>query len=158
MNYNGMGSDPNTRFMLAGCSAGGRGVMAALDAVADMLPSSIQFSGMIDAAAWVDVPPPSWEAGLLSLQQMTADVAGFSQPPLGSCAQVYQGADSWKCLWSSYRMPLIKTPYFINAAQFDAFQVLLQGPNPPTLNLNRALDARLNPWPPQRVTDDVRSG
>ena len=65
---------------------------------------------MIDAAAWVDVPPPPWETGLLSLQEMTQEVAAFSQPPLGSCEQQYQGADAWKCLWSSYRMPLIKTP------------------------------------------------
>ena len=122
MQHNGMGSEDGANFMLAGCSAGGRGVMAAVDTVAAMLPSTIKYRGMIDAAAWVDIPPPPWENGLLSLQEMTQDVYAFSNPPLGNCASVYTGGDAWKCLWASYRMPLIQTPIFINAAQFDAFQ------------------------------------
>ena len=123
--FNGMGSTPGAQFLLAGCSAGGRGVMGSLEAVAQQLEGSgIEIKGMIDAAAWVDIPPPPWEAGLMSLQTMTAQVYAFSAPPIPpSCAAKYPG-EEWKCIWSSYRLPLITVPYFLNAAQFDAFQLM----------------------------------
>jgi hypothetical protein len=27
-------------------------------------------------------------------------------------------------MWPSYRLPFLKTQYFLNAAQFDAFQIM----------------------------------
>lgn len=99
MSYNGMGSQPNAKFLLQGCSAGGRGVMGSLDSVAAMLPQDIEFSGMIDAAAWVDIEPPPWIPGLQSLQSMTQEVYAFSNPPIpASCANMYPG-EEWKCIW-----------------------------------------------------------
>lgn len=99
MQYNGMGSEPNTKFLLAGCSAGGRGVMGNIDTVAAMLPNNIQFTGFIDAAAWVDIDPPPWIPGLQSLQSMTQEVYAFSNPPIPQqCAQMYAG-EEWKCIW-----------------------------------------------------------
>ena len=62
---------------------------------------------------------------MLTLQQMTQDLYGFTSPLIQSdCAAKYQGADAWMCLWPSYRLPFIQTQYFLNAAQFDAFQIM----------------------------------
>ena len=48
---------------------------------------------------------------------------GFIQPAFpNSCTSKY-GGDSWKCLWGSYRMPLIETPYFANIVQLDDFMI-----------------------------------
>lgn len=61
VSYNGMGSAPGeTRMLFAGCSAGGRGVLTNLDAVAHTLRKiapSVRVQGFLDAAAWVDVEP-----------------------------------------------------------------------------------------------------
>ena len=57
---------------------------------------------------------------MLTLQQMTQDLYGFTSPPIpADCAAQYQGADAWMCLWPSNRLPYVQTPYFLNAAQFD---------------------------------------
>ena len=49
----------------------------------------------------------------------------FVEAPIpADCAQAYAGGDEWKCLWPSYRLPYVSTPYFLNAAQFDAFQIM----------------------------------
>lgn len=110
------------RLLLAGCSSGGQGVMANLDAVAALMPAAVDFKGFVDAAAWADVQPP--DANLVSLQDMTQDIAAFAQPPIPEeCAKAYSGQE-WKCLWGQYRMPFIKTPFYLNEAQFDSFEIM----------------------------------
>jgi len=122
--HNGLGSSGGPeRLLFAGCSAGGRGVLTNLDAVTAAVPANVQVLGLLDAAAWVDVQPII--PGELSLQTMTQDLYGFTQPPIPpACAAQYSGAEAWKCLWPSYRLPYLATPYFLNAAQFDAFQIM----------------------------------
>ena len=124
MAHNGLGaSGAPERLLCAGCSAGGRGVLSNLDNVAAMVPPNVQVMGLLDAAAWVDVQPII--PGMLTLQQMTVDLYGFTTPPVpADCAAQYTGSDAWKCVWPSYRLPFIQTPYFLNAAQFDAFQIM----------------------------------
>jgi len=62
---------------------------------------------------------------MLSLQDMTQDLFAFTKPVIpAACAAVYTGSEAWKCLWPSYRLPFVTTPYFLNAAQFDAFQIM----------------------------------
>jgi len=122
--YNGLGASGGPeRLLFAGCSAGGRGVLTNLDAVAAAVPSNVKVQGLLDAAAWVDVQPIIPD--MLTLQQMTEDLYGFTAPPIpAECAAQYTGADAWRCLWPSYRLPYVKTQYFLNAAQFDAFQIM----------------------------------
>ena len=61
----------------------------------------------------------------LSLQMMTMDLFAFTQPDIpAECAAQYSGSEGWRCLWPSYRLPFVFTPYFLNAAQFDAFQIM----------------------------------
>ena len=118
----GLGKQSGAQVLFGGCSAGGRGVLAALDGVAGQMPAGVTVKGLIDAAAWVDIAPP--DANLVSLQEMTQDITSFASPPIPvNCANDYQG-EEWKCLWGSYRLPYLATPYFLNAAQFDAFQIM----------------------------------
>ena len=119
--YNGLGaSGGQERLLFGGCSAGGRGALTNLDTVAAAVPSNVQVQGLLDAAAWVDVEPIV--PNMLSLQMMTQDLYGFTSPPVPSdCAAQYSGSEAWKCVWPSYRLPFVRTPYFLNAAQFGAY-------------------------------------
>ena len=122
--HNGLGaSGGQERLLFAGCSAGGRGVLTNLDAIAALAPPNVQVQGLLDAAAWVDVQPII--PGMLSLQEMTQDLFAFTQPPIhAGCAAQYAGADAWKCVWPSYLLPFLTTSYFMTASQFDAFQIM----------------------------------
>jgi hypothetical protein len=119
----GLGSSGEQENLLfGGCSAGGRGVLTNLDAFAAAAPANVRVRGLLDAAAWVDVQPII--PNMLSLQMMTEDMYNFVQAPIpGDCAAQYAGSE-WRCLWPSYRLPYVTTPYFLNAAQFDAFQIM----------------------------------
>jgi hypothetical protein len=115
--HNGLGASGGPeRLLFAGCSAGGRGVLSNLDAVAEIAPANVQVQGLLDAAAWVDIQPII--PGMLTLQQMTQDLFAFTTPPIpAACAAQYTGADAWMCVWPSYRLQFIQTNYFLNAAQ-----------------------------------------
>ena len=41
-----------------------------------------------------------------------------------ACAAAYSGTEAWKCLYGEYRLPFVTTPFFLNSAQFDSFQML----------------------------------
>ena len=50
--HNGLGSSGGPeRLLFAGCSAGGRGVLSNLDAVAAAVPSNVQVQGLVRARA-----------------------------------------------------------------------------------------------------------
>ena len=62
---------------------------------------------------------------MMTLQDMTVNLYGFTTPPVpAACAAQFTGQDAWKCMWPSYRLPYVTTNYFLNAAQFDAFQIM----------------------------------
>ena len=112
-----MSAQPNARLLLGGCSSGGNGAMFNLDLIAPKLPANVQLMGMLDGASWVDVTPI--EQGAPTLQQQTQLIFATVQPPLPQyCSQNFAG-EMWKCIWPSYRLPLITTPFFLNAFQFD---------------------------------------
>ena len=70
-----------------------------------------------------DVAP--LQASITSLQQQTQSIFGLinASGRLGQgCAQTYQG-EEWKCLFGEYRLPTLQTPYLLNAAQDDKFQL-----------------------------------
>ena len=121
---NGLGSSGGPeRLLFAGCSAGGRGVLTNLDAVAAQVPSNVRVQGLLDAAAWVDVQPII--PGMLTLQEMTQDLYTFTSPPVpADCAAKYSGSNAWMCVWPSYRLPFVVTDYFMTAAQFDVRAVM----------------------------------
>jgi hypothetical protein len=124
----GLGSSGvKENLLLGGCSAGGRGVLTNLDYFAEAAPPNVEVKGLLDAAGWVNVQPTIPD--MLTLQQMTQQIYGFATPHVPiACAAANPGSE-WLCLWPSVRLPYIATPYFLNAAQFDAFQIMYDSNN-----------------------------
>jgi hypothetical protein len=118
------------RLLLSGCSAGARGAMMNLDYVDDMLSAagvpfgSVQVQGLLDSPLWVNVEPST--PHILPLANETRAVFALvnATARLGpGCAALYPYEEQWKCLFGQYRMPLLQTPYLLNAAQDDKFQL-----------------------------------
>ena len=127
----GLGSTAQVLF--GGCSAGARGALFNLDYVAQYLPAGATVKGLLDSALWLDLSPP--DTAEVTLQTQTQGVFALVNPAAripAACAAAYPGAEGWKCLYGVYRLPYVTTDYFINAAQFDSFQMLYDlGGNPP---------------------------
>ena len=123
-NY-GFGATPGQRLLFGGCSAGAIGAMNTIDAVTVQAAAlGVSTVGFLDGAALVDIDPAGWpwSASLIPLQTLVSWLVGMIEPAFPTaCALMYPGVESWKCLWSSYRLPLVTTPYFTNAVQFDDF-------------------------------------
>lgn len=112
-----MGSSPGHVLLFGGCSAGAIGAMNNLDAVAMQAAGyGVTTYGFLDAAALVDIDPAGWpwSRDLIPLQTLMSWLVGLLQPsfPPACTAAGYVGILAWKCLWSSYRMPLLTTPFF----------------------------------------------
>lgn len=89
------------------------------------LPPQVQ--GLLDAAALLDINPAgngwAWSNELIPLQTNTASLIAFDNPQFpSSCTAQYSGSEAWKCIWGSYRLPMVQTPYFMTASQFDSFE------------------------------------
>jgi hypothetical protein len=92
-----------------------------VDAVAAQVPPTVTVQGLLDAAALLDIQPTGWEwsSQLTPLQSLIADVAATINPVFPpACAASFPG-EAWKCLIGQYRMPMLTTPFFMNAPQFD---------------------------------------
>jgi|APGre2960657444_1045066.scaffolds.fasta_scaffold01090_5 hypothetical protein len=128
----GMGATPGQRLLFGGCSAGAIGAMSNLDSVAAKVPAGLQVQGFLDAAALVDIYPTGWDwsPDLIPLQTLVAELVSVISPLFpAACTAQYNGDNAWKCLWSSYRLPLVQTPYFANAVQFDDFEIQFETDN-----------------------------
>ncbi len=138
----GLGSTPGQRLLFAGCSAGSRGAMFTIDYVPGMLrdlgvpEGYVQLQGLFDSPMWVDVDPITGVNGpIVPLQEQTQAILALVNATgrLGpTCMAAFQPADWWKCLYGQYRLPFVQTPYALNAAQFDKFQLPYnEGGDPP---------------------------
>ena len=131
----GMGATPGQRLLFGGCSAGAIGAMNVLDAVAAQAATyGVSTSGFLDAAALVDIYPAAWpwSRDLIPLQTLVSWLVALVQPTFpAACTALYPagGTTAWKCLWSSYRLPLLTTPFFTNAVQFDDFLIQYSSDN-----------------------------
>lgn len=106
----------------SGGSAGGRGAMVLLDEVAEKLPD-VKVVGYLDSNYYIDVP--SYNPDFGGFQPQHEDVLqnfNASSVLSDACVAAYNG-ELWKCLFGQFRMPLIKTPYLLVAAQFDGWQL-----------------------------------
>jgi hypothetical protein len=126
------GLDGSANVLFGGCSAGARGAMFNLDYVSDMLPAGATVKGLLDSGLWLDIAP--LDSSEVTLQQQTQAVVALVSPSARlppACAAANPGAE-WKCFYGQYRLAYLTTPYLINAAQFDSFQMLydMDG-NPP---------------------------
>jgi hypothetical protein len=126
------------RLLFGGCSAGARGAMVNLDFVAETLASlnvSMEVSGLLDSAIWLDVAPavpntPSLADETYAAAQLfnASDIYG------DECAAAMPAGEAWRCLLGQYRMPFLQTPYLANEAQFDSFQLEFNEGGPPPYN------------------------
>ena len=129
VNIHGLGSGVNGKdtLIFGGSSAGGRGAMVHVDYVLEMLgPSAannIIIRGFLDSPLWIDLP--SINPSFPGFNVTTSGV--FSQANVThvdlECQKMYSNDEEWKCLMGQYRMPFLKTPYFISASQDDLFQI-----------------------------------
>ena len=96
----GLGATPGQRLLFGGCSAGAIGAMNNIEAVAAMMPSTVQTWGFLDGAGLLDIQPRgwNWRPYLETLQSLMSEMLGFSQPVFQPyCAQMFPG-ELWKCL------------------------------------------------------------
>eukprot|EP01126_Amoeba_proteus_P013288 TRINITY_DN15614_c0_g4_i1.p1 TRINITY_DN15614_c0_g4~~TRINITY_DN15614_c0_g4_i1.p1 ORF type:complete len:401 (+),score=54.63 TRINITY_DN15614_c0_g4_i1:95-1204(+) len=119
---NGMTS--NSTIYLAGGSAGGRGVMANLDDLADNhFPLGAEVVGIMDSPLWVDLKPFSSNfPGFQYQEKQKVLYYNTSRIIPKDCAKKYS-QDLWKCQFGQYRIPYLKTPFFMIASQYDQFQL-----------------------------------
>ena len=102
-----------------------RGAMVHLDnIVALMAPQGISVRGLLDSGLWVDFTPMSNGGMGGTLLNQAVDVYGFANTSSvipADCAAAYPG-EEYRCLFGQYRMPFVKSDYFLSQSQFDDFQ------------------------------------
>jgi hypothetical protein len=119
------------RLLLSGCSAGARGAMMNLDYIDGILaavgvPSgSVEVQGLLDSPLWVNVEPSTPHIMPLANETRAVFELVNATARLGpTCATSYPNyEDRWMCLFGQYRMPMLQTPYMLNAAQDDKFEL-----------------------------------
>jgi len=119
------------RLVFAGCSAGSRGAMMNLDYVPSMLesagvaPGAVSVMGMLDSPLWIDAMQPMQPqtVSLVAQTQAVFALVNATGRTGTACAALYPGPLLWRCLFGQYRMPTLSTPYIMNAAADDRFQL-----------------------------------
>jgi len=146
----GLGAGGRHTLLLSGQSAGARGAMVHIDYVHEMLAAaglpdaaaSVEVLGILDSPLWVDIPPfgPSSQV----LRDQCQSVYSHLQVKHlgGECAQAH-AQESWKCIMGEYRMPYVRTPYFLIASQFDSFQIEQSVGHAPANDQERAYAGKL---------------
>jgi hypothetical protein len=125
----GLGSGMNGRkdtLIFAGGSAGARGAMVHLDYVPEMLGDAavnVDIVGMLDSPAWIDMSPLS--SSFPGFPYITQHVHRYANVDhLGAdCQLLYPDDESWKCMFGQYRLPTLKTRFFLVASQYDSYQL-----------------------------------
>jgi len=118
----GMGGFEGDLVLYGGCSSGGRGALVTLDYLAKSFVGKASIVGLFDAPLWVPIKP--LKDGLVSFDEQTRLFFARANP--GSfisqeCKAHYPGAEQWKCLEAGFRLPFVRTPYFLTHAQYDVF-------------------------------------
>jgi len=117
------------RLLLAGSSAGGRGVLFTIDYLQPLVPPSVNIHAFADSALWLDVPQlAAGSAPSLQAQtQMALPMLNATSRLDPLCTATYglwtasATSAAWKCLYTQYRIPFLRVPYLLAEAQFDSF-------------------------------------
>ena len=110
--------------VFSGGSAGARGVMVLIDIlVADYFPKGAKVVGFLDSPYYIDVPSYSplykgfqYEESMKFKHMNTKNIIS------SECANSYPN-EEWKCQFGQYRMPFVKTSYFLISSQYDSYQL-----------------------------------
>lgn len=111
-----------SRLIFGGGSAGGRGSMVLLDEVSDRFPRLL-VRGFLDSPYYLDVP--SFSPKFAGFQPQHSQVLmNFNASSVVSdrCRRRFS-EEQWKCLFGQHRMPLLRTPHLMVAAQYDSWQL-----------------------------------
>lgn len=109
--------------VFGGSSAGGRGAMFNLDAVAAMLDDSYVV-GLLDSPLWLDTIP--YNISMISLREQTKLIVSRvnAKDSLSvACLEAAGSEGEWKCAFGEYLMPYIRSPYLLIQSQDDRFQL-----------------------------------
>lgn len=112
--------------VFSGGSAGARGVMVLIDLlVADYFPKGSKVLGFLDSPYYIDVPSfsPLYKGFQYeeSMKYKHMNTKNIISP---ECAAVYpDDSEQWKCQFGQYRMPFVKTSYFLISSQYDSYQL-----------------------------------
>jgi O-palmitoleoyl-L-serine hydrolase len=122
--YNGKLTSESS-ILLAGGSAGARGMMNNVDFLSSYLPTNSTLLGaFLDSPYYIDIEPyvSTFEGFPYETQQIYElyNVAAVIPP---DCAKTYPGDQGWKCIYGQYRMPFLQTPYVLIASHFDSYQL-----------------------------------
>ena len=114
----------NSKILISGGSAGARGVMVLLDFLKDFLPKGAKIVGFLDSPFYLDIIPYNSKfEGFQYQEQQKIRFFNVKNVISEECANLYGNNNTWKCLYGQYRVPLIRTPYFMVASQYDAYQL-----------------------------------
>merc|ERR1712118_215487 len=97
--------------------------------------ANVEVVGFLDSPAWLDMP--SFNSGKFA--GFGADCRGvFSYANvkhLGEdCLDQHSRDEAWKCIMGQYRLPRLKTPYFLVASQYDSYALGRNGISPEWLD------------------------
>jgi hypothetical protein len=104
----------NSTFILGGLSAGARGAMVHLDSIHEVLPTGVKVLGHLDGPASFGHLP--W------MVKMTKEAAELYASD-GAMTCDGGGNNTWKCLFSEHRLPMLKTPFLLILSQADAYSL-----------------------------------
>jgi hypothetical protein len=120
-----MGLASGAQVLFGGCSAGARGALVHLDNIAAWMNTyGIEVRGLLDSGLWIDFQPltnTGMGGTLVNQAEYVYGFANVSSVIPEDCAQAFPG-EEWKCIFPQYRMPFVKTSYFLSASSFDDFQ------------------------------------
>lgn len=115
-----------TKVYLTGTSAGARGMMTQIDKlVSTKVPTSATVVGLLDSPYYLDIQPYSEDSkGFQHQEQQKYALYNTLRVISDDCAAAYPDtSEQWKCQFGQYRMPFVKTPYFVIASQYDSYQL-----------------------------------
>ncbi|XP_019857266.1 PREDICTED: uncharacterized protein LOC109585584 isoform X1 [Amphimedon queenslandica] len=84
---------------------------------------SAKYRAISDAGYFIEVPNVNGEPVAKERGQKLYKMQNMSIGLTGSCAKVYTGNDTYKCLGPEYLYPFIKTPIFSFNSQYDTWQL-----------------------------------
>ena len=115
----------NSKIIISGGSAGARGVMVLIDKlVKEHLPKGAKVVGFLDSPFYIDEKPFSpYFKGFQYQEQQKLSFFNVMNV-ISECSAIYPEKEAWKCLFGQYRIPLVETPFFMVASQYDAYQLL----------------------------------
>jgi len=122
----GLGSQAGDLVLYGGCSSGGRGALVTLDHLAEKFVGRADLVGLLDSPLWVPIEP--FKKDQVSFDDQTKHfykLANASGIVSKDCADTYPGEESWKCLEAAYRLPFVRTPYFLAHSQYDVFGITM---------------------------------